>query len=195
MKNLHDIIPEILILKPYSYKFRLHKNEVYGYVFICNFRSEPTTSILERLSKIMDRYEDSIIALAPMHIIPSIRVLALATLYTYNVYLKQKRKIRNRALLLLSIIFAKRQLFDTINIINKYISKKSKLIIIGYKKYIENLLNDLKNILVYCRNCQDNDWELSARFKEVYGIEPFTNQEVNEKIVITKITRHYLSLL
>jgi|GEM_PF-2733702 len=195
MKNLHDIIPEILILKPYSYKFRLHKNEVYGYVFICNFRSEPTTSILERLSKIMDRYEDSIIALAPMHIIPSIRVLALATLYTYNIYLKQKRKVRNRALLLLSIIFAKRQLFDTINIINKYISKKSKLIIIGYKKYIENLLNDLKNILVYCRNCQDNDWELSARFKEVYGIEPFTNQEVNEKIVITKITRHYLSLL
>ena len=195
MKNLHDIIPEILILKPYSYKFRLHKNEVYGYVFICNFRSEPTTSILERLSKIMDRYEDSIIALAPMHIIPSIRVLALATLYTYNIYLKQKRKVRNRALLLLSIIFAKRQLFDTINIINKYISKKSKLIIIGYKKYMENLLNDLKDILVYCRNCQDNDWELSARFKEVYGIEPFTNQEVNEKIVITKITRHYLSLL
>jgi len=195
MKNLHNIIPEILILKPYSYKFRLHKNEVYGYVFICNFRSEPATSILERLSKIMDRYEDSIIALAPMHIIPSIRVLALATLYTYNVYLKQKRKIRNRALLLLSIIFAKRQLFDTINIINKYISKKSKLIIIGYKKYIENLLNDLKDILVYCRNCQDNDWELSTRFKEVYGIEPFTNKEVNEKIVITKITRHYLSLL
>ena len=195
MKNLHDIIPEILILKPYSYKFRLHKNEVYGYVFICNFRSEPTTSILERLSKIMDRYEDSIIALAPMHIIPSIRVLALATLYTYNVYLKQKRKIRNRALLLLSIIFAKRQLFDTINIINKYISKKSELIIIGYKKYMENLLNDLKDILVYCRNCQDNDWELSTRFKEVYGIEPFTNKEVNEKIVITKITRHYLSLL
>lgn len=195
MKNLHDIIPEILIPKPYSYKFRLHKNEVYGYVFICNFRNEPTTSILERLSKIMDRYEDSIIALAPMHIIPSIRVLALATLYTYNVYLKQKRKIRNRALLLLSIIFAKRQLFDTINIINKYISKKSELIIIGYKKYMENLLNDLKDILVYCRNCQDNDWELSTRFKEVYGIEPFTNHEVNEKIVITKITRHYLSLL
>ncbi len=195
MKNLHNIIPEILILKPYSYKFRLHKNEVYGYVFICNFRNEPTTSILERLSKIMDRYEDSIIALAPMHIIPSIRVLALATLYTYNVYLKQKRKIRNRALLLLSIIFAKRQLFDTINIINKYISKKSELIIIGYKKYMENLLNDLKDILVYCRNCQDNDWELSTRFKEVYGIEPFTNHEVNEKIVITKITRHYLSLL
>ncbi len=195
MKNLHDIIPEISIPKPYSYKFRLHKNEVYGYVFICNFRNEPTTSILERLSKIMDRYEDSIIALAPMHIIPSIRVLALATLYTYNVYLKQKRKIRNRALLLLSIIFAKRQLFDTINIINKYISKKSELIIIGYKKYMENLLNDLKDILVYCRNCQDNDWELSTRFKEVYGIEPFTNHEVNEKIVITKITRHYLSLL
>jgi len=195
MKNLHDIIPEILILKPYSYKFRLHKNEVYGYVFICNFRSEPATSILERLSKIMDRYEDSIIALAPMRIIPSIRVLALATLYTYNVYLKQKRKIRNRALLLLSIIFAKRQLIDTINIINKYISKKSKLIIVGYREYMEDLLNNLKDILVRCRNCQDKDWESSTRFKEVYGIEPSTNQEINEKIIITKITRHYLSLL
>ena len=194
MKNLHDIIPEILILKPYSYKFRLHKNEVYGYVFICNFRSKPA-SILERLSEIMNRYEDSIIALAPMHIIPSIRVLALATLYTYNIYLKQKRKVRNRALLLLSIIFAKRQLFDTINIINKYISKKSKLIIVGYREYMEDLLNNLEDILVCCRNCQDKDWESSTRFKEVYGIEPSTNQEINEKIIITKITRHYLSLL
>ncbi len=194
MNNLHDVVPEILILKPYSYKFRFHENEVYGYVFICDFSSE-IASILEKLSKVMNRYNDSIIALSPMHIVPSIRVLALATLYTYDIYIKQKRKIRNRALLLLSIIFAKRQLIDTISIINKYIDKKSKLIIIGYREYIKDLLNDLRDILIYCRNCQDNDWELSIRFREVYGLEPFTNQEVNEKIVITKITRHYLSLL
>ncbi|RLG82372.1 MAG: hypothetical protein DRO40_07775 [Thermoprotei archaeon] len=194
MENLHDIIPEILIFKPYSYRLKFHKNEVHGYIYVCNF-SDEITSILEGLSEIMSRYEGSIIALAPMYTIPSIRVLALATLYTYNVLHKRKKKIHNRALLLLSIIFAKRQLIDTINIINKYINKKSKLIITCHRECIEDLLNDLKDILVYCRKCQEKDWRLSARFKEVYDIEPSIDLEVNEKIIITKITRHYLSIL
>lgn len=194
MKDLHDIIPEILIINHCSYKFKFLKNEVYGYVFICKFK-EKFPSILERISEFMDKYKDSIIALAPISTIPSIKALALATFYTYIVYFKQKRKIRNRALLLLSVTFAKKQLVDVINIINKYIDEVSKLIVVGYSNYIEDLLNNLKNVLAYCRTCQYSDWKVNTRFKEVYGIEPSSKREINEKIVITKINRHYLSIL
>ncbi len=194
MELLENIIPSIRIDSMNRYSIKILGKELTGFIYSCRLEQD-IEYLLDLLSKAMDKYRDSIIAIVPRSIVPSIKVLALSTLYTYMLYYRRRHRIRNRALLLLSIAFTRRQLDETIDIINKYLRDNFNLLIICYREHVEALTNELGDLLRHCRECSASDWRIGTPFINVYGIEPPADMDTMEKTVITMITRHYLSLL
>ncbi len=146
----------------------------------------------------MSRYNDLVIAYIPLSIPLSLKLLFTSLIYTYTILDKECR-VKNRGLLLLSILFSHTQLSDTVSII------KECLKLSDYKVYVIVSAYSFDKIAMFLKETSLVDCESIFKIEvgevdadaiaKIYRIEYPGSWDYFEKLLLTKISRHYLTKL
>ncbi len=175
------------------------KLDVYGAQYIsiileCNIENkvldEFIKDVLDRLYHHLPK--DGFISAIPKDTIVSVRAIAQSILYTLK-YMKYREKIRNPGLLLLSILYCRKQLKEVIDLVNRFIENTLLLVIVAS----QNLdLTSVLSRLPYCRRFSGELDINHSALKYIYNIDPSSmDYSTLEKTLLTMITRGYLEKL
>ncbi len=178
------------------------KRRIYCVVKRCFI--EDLDSCVKRATSYMDKYSDLVIAFIPTTIPVSHRLIIQSIVYTY-MSLERKTRVRNKGLMLLSILFTRRQLSEVANLVREYSMKNKQVYVIVTALSLEAINKvDWTELARDC--CLVREASLEEYLSEptsiealsrIYGLDEnsLSNPMDIEKYLLTKISRHYLSML
>ncbi len=124
----------------------INLNEEGIVVSIMSCELSSNTVFSELLNEVNSLVTDStIVALVPQSLTPPLEAVIVASLYALR-ELRHVRKIRNPALLLLKILYARRQVSEVIDLLNSHLSNEVSVIIVASQEAYAELSSRVLHI-------------------------------------------------
>ncbi|WFO75616.1 hypothetical protein J4526_01675 [Desulfurococcaceae archaeon MEX13E-LK6-19] len=193
MFNQYSIsLPETLEMNPSSGEilFKLQNNMfIYARLFSCE--NVDTDELIDLIDKSIEEKNNIVYAVIPENIIPPITVCATGIIYYWDIVLKKAQKIRikKKPLLLLSIIYAKKQLIEIIRLIKEFRNKRSYVL---FSCMCQDHQSCHNNIILE-KTCSKVAWPTNIDYSilaSIYNVDTksFKTKIDLEKKIISKIS-------
>ena len=147
--------------------------------------------LITRIDKSIEGKGNIVYAVIPENIIPPITVCATGIIYYWDIVLEKSQKIRikKKSLLLLSIIYAKKQLIEIIKLIKKFGNKRSYVLFSCICQDHQSCYNSI----ILEKVCSRIAWPTNIDFNiltSVYNVDtkPFKTRIDLEKKIISKVS-------